>query len=94
MFRIFVAVVAVALIALPSILIALRWQAAAPVRLLVGGLAFIAPLVLIWGIHLVPAFNGEAPDNPSFWRGIGILLSTATLIIPWLLYTALREKLE
>jgi hypothetical protein len=94
MFRIFLSVVAVALIALPSILIALRWNAAAPVRLLVGGLAFITPLVLIWAIHLVPAFNGQAPDNPSFWRGIGILLSTATLILPWMIYTALRDKLE
>jgi hypothetical protein len=94
MFRVFVAIVAVVLIAVPSILIALRWRASIPVRLLVGGLAFIAPLVLIWAIHLVPAFNGQAPDNPSFWRGVGILLSTATLIIPWLIYSALRERLE
>ncbi len=94
MFRIFLSVVAIALIAAPSILIALRWNAAPPVRLLVGGLAFVTPLVMIWAIHLVPAFNGQAPDNPSFWRGIGILLSTATLIVPWMIYSALREKLE
>jgi hypothetical protein len=93
MFRIFVAVVAVTLIAAPSILIALRWNAAPPVRLLVGGLAFVTPLVLIWAIHLVPAFNGQAPQDAAFWRGVGILLSTSTLIFPWLVYSALRDRL-
>lgn len=94
MFRIFAAVVAVSLIALPAILICLRWRAPTPARLILGGVAFIAPLVLVWAIHLVPAFNGESPTNPSFWRGVGILLSTSTLIIPWLIYTAVRERLD
>ncbi len=94
MFRIVVAVVAVALIALPSILICLRWRAPVAARLALGGAAFVTPLTLIWLIHLVPAFNGQAPDWPSFWRGIGILLSASTLIVPWLIYTAVRERLE
>jgi protein-S-isoprenylcysteine O-methyltransferase Ste14 len=94
MFRIFVAVIAVALIALPSILICLKWRAPMPARLLLAGAAFVAPLLMIWGIHLVPAFNGTAESNPSFWRGVGVLLSAATLIVPWLIYTAVREKLE
>lgn len=94
MFRIAVAVAATALIALPAILICLRWRAPMPARLMLGAVAFIAPLFLIWAIHLVPSFNGEAPDNPSFWRGIGVLLSASTLIVPWLIYTAVREKLD
>lgn len=94
MFRIVVAVVATALIALPSILICLKWRASMPARLILGGVAFVTPLFLIWAIHLVPAFNGEAPDNPSFWRGIGVLLSASTLIVPWLIYTSVRERLE
>jgi formate hydrogenlyase subunit 3/multisubunit Na+/H+ antiporter MnhD subunit len=93
MFRVFVAVVAVALIALPSILICVKWRAALPARLLLAGAAFVTPLLLIWGIHMVPAFNGEADSNPSFWRGVGILLSASTLILPWLIYTAVRERL-
>jgi hypothetical protein len=92
MFRIVVAVVAVALIALPSILICLRWRVDLPLRLLLAVTAFVLPLVMIWGIHLVPSFNGQAPENPSFWRGIGILLSTATLIVPWLIYTVVRDR--
>lgn len=92
--RIILAVAAVAMIALPSILICLKWRVATPLRLLLAGLAFTAPLILIWAIHLVPSFNGEAPTNPSFWRGIGILLSTATLIIPWLIYTAVRDRAD
>lgn len=94
MFRVFLAVVAVTLIALPSILICLRWRAALPARLALAAVAFATPLVLIWAIHLVPSFNGEATSNPSFWRGIGVLLSTTTLIVPWLIYTAVRERLE
>lgn len=92
MVRIMLAVAAVALIALPSILIALRWHRPAPARLALAGLAFVAPLVLIWAIHLVPSFNGQSPDNPAFWRGVGILLSTSTLIVPWLIYSAVRDR--
>lgn len=92
MFRVVVAVVLVALLALPSILIAARWRAAMPLRIAVAGLAFVLPLLAIWGIHLVPAFNGQAPEHGSFWRGVGILLSASTLILPWLVYTAVRER--
>jgi hypothetical protein len=92
MVRIVLAVAAVALIALPSILIALRWDRSAPARLALAGVAFVTPLVLIWGIHLVPSLNGQSPDNPAFWRGVGILLSTSTLIVPWLIYSAVRER--
>ncbi len=94
MVRIILAVVAVALIALPSMLICLRWRIALPMRLATAGIAFVTPLVLIWAIHLVPSFNGQAPVNAPFWRGVGVLLSTATLIVPWLIYTAGRDRAE
>jgi hypothetical protein len=92
MLRVFFAVIAVALVALPAILICLNERLATPLRLALGGLAFVAPLLLIWAIHLVPAFNGEAPDNPAFWRSIGVLLSASTLIVPWLIYTMARRR--
>jgi formate hydrogenlyase subunit 3/multisubunit Na+/H+ antiporter MnhD subunit len=92
MFRVIVAVVLVSLLALPAILIAARWRAALPLRLLLAGTAFVLPLLAIWGIHLVPAFNGEAAEHGSFWRGVGILLSASTLILPWLIYSAVRER--
>ncbi len=94
MFRIVLAVVAVVLIALPSILICTTWRAALPFRLALAAMAFATPLVLIWAIHLVPSFNGQAPDNAAFWRGVGILLSTSTLILPWLIYTVIRDRAE
>ena len=94
MLRIVLAIVAVVLIALPSILICTTSRAVLPVRLFLAAAAFITPLVLIWSIHLVPSFNGQAPDNAPFWRGIGILLSTSTLILPWLIYTVVRERAE
>lgn len=92
MFRIVAAVAAVALIAAPAILICVKWRAPLPARLFLGGAAFVAPLLLIWLIHLVPAFNGAAPDHPWFWRGVGVLLSASTLIVPWLIYTAVRDR--
>lgn len=92
MLRILLAVVAVALVALPAILICLNDRLATSVRLILGAVAFVAPLALIWAIHLVPTFNGEAPDNPSFWRGVGILLSASTLIVPWLIHAAVRGR--
>ncbi|MGL4441371.1 MAG: hypothetical protein ACRCUE_19110 [Bosea sp. (in: a-proteobacteria)] len=92
MLRVLFAVVVVALVALPAILICLNERLATPLRLILGALAFVAPLVLIWAIHQVPAFNGEAPDNPAFWRSIGVLLSAATLIVPWLIYAVVKGR--
>ncbi len=92
MLRIVLAVVAVVLIALPSIMICTMSRAPLPVRLALGAAAFVTPLIVIWSIHLVPAFNGQAPEYASFWRGVGILLSASTLIVPWLLYTAVRDR--
>lgn len=92
MLRIFLAVIAVALVALPAILICLNDRLAVPLRLILAGLAFMAPLLLIWAIHLVPAFNGEAPSSPAFWRSIGVLLSIATLIVPWLIYAGVKGR--
>lgn len=92
MLRIVFAVIVVALVALPSILICLNQRLATPLRFMLGASAFGAPLALIWAIHLVPAFNGEAPDNPAFWRSIGVLLSMTTLIVPWLIYTIARGR--
>jgi hypothetical protein len=92
MLRIFFAVVAVALVALPAILICLNQRLSAPLRIVLGGLAFVTPAVLIWAIHLVPAFNGDAPDNPAFWRSVGVLLSVATLIVPWLIQAAVNRR--
>jgi hypothetical protein len=92
MFRIFVAVIVVALVAAPAILIASRSRLAPGLRLLLSALAFIAPVVLVWAIHLVPAFNGEAPQNAGLWRSVGVLLSVASLIVPWLIYAAVRDR--
>jgi hypothetical protein len=92
MFRLVAAVVAVALLALPSILIAARSPLPAGARLLLSAFSFLSPLVMIWAIHLVPALNGEAPDHSAFWRGVGILLSASTLIVPWLIYAAVRDR--
>jgi hypothetical protein len=92
MIRLVLAVAAVALLALPAILIAARWERPWPLRLLLAGFAFVTPLMLIWAIHLVPSLNGQSPDNPAFWRGVGILLSASTLIVPWLIYTSVRSR--
>jgi hypothetical protein len=92
MLRIVFAVIVVALVALPAILICLDQRRPLQLRVLLAALAFMAPLMLIWAIHLVPAFNGEAPENPAFWRSIGVLLSITTLIVPWLIYTVVRGR--
>ena len=92
MLRLVAAVVAVALLALPAILIAARSPLPACARLLLSAFAFLSPLLMIWAIHLVPALNGEAPDHSAFWRGVGILLSVATLIVPWLIYAVARDR--
>lgn len=92
MLRLVFAVVAVALVALPAILICLDQRLPSPLRLALAALAFITPLVLIWAIHLVPALNGQAPDNPAFWRSLGVLLSASTLSLPWLIYAALKGR--
>jgi hypothetical protein len=92
MLRVFFAVIAVALVALPAVMICLNERLATPSRFVLGALAFVAPLALIWAIHLVPSFNGEAPDNPAFWRSIGVLLSASTLIVPWLIYTLANRR--
>ena len=92
MFRILLAVAAIALVALPAILICLSDRLATPQRLLVAAIAFIAPFALIWAIHLVPAFNGEAQSQPAFWRGVGIVLSVSTLIVPWLIFTLVKGR--
>jgi formate hydrogenlyase subunit 3/multisubunit Na+/H+ antiporter MnhD subunit len=94
MFRVFASVLVLALVALPAVLIALRWRTALPVRLATAAMVFVTPLVLIWLIHLVPAFDGRAPEHASLWRGVGIVLSASTLILPWLIYSALREHLD
>lgn len=92
MLRIFFAVIVVALVALPAILICLNDRLATPFRLFLASLAFLAPLLLIWAIHLVPAFDGQAPDNPAFWRSIGVLLSMTTLTVPWLIYAGVKGR--
>ncbi len=94
MLRIIVGLVMVLLLAAPSILIALRWRAPSPVRVGLAAAAFTLPLVLIWAIHQNPAFDGRSPTDPAFWRGIGVLLSASTLILPWLLYGALRDRFD
>lgn len=92
MFRILLAVAAVALVALPAILICLNDRISTARRLLISALAFVAPFALIWLIHLVPAFNGEAQSYPAFWRSVGVLLSVSTLIVPWLIYTLVKGR--
>jgi hypothetical protein len=94
MLRIVFAVIAVALVALPAVLICLNQRLAPPLRLVLGAAAFLAPLVLVWAIHQVPALNGTAPEHPAFWRSVGILLSMSTLIVPWLIYAAVRGRVS
>ncbi len=61
-------------------------------RLLLGVLIFLAPFVLIVAVQLVPAFNGTSPNHGQAWRAVGVFLSTASFILPWALFAALRGK--
>jgi hypothetical protein len=94
MLRVIFAVIVVALVALPAILISLNGRLRLPLRLFLAAAAFVAPLLLIWAIHLVPAFNGEAPQNANFWRGVGVLLSASMLIVPWLIHAAIKRQTD
>ena len=53
---------------------------------------FITPFALVFLVQMVPALNGSAHDNPSAWRALGVLLSTAGFILPWCLFAILRGR--
>lgn len=51
---------------------------------------FVTPFVVVALVQMVPALNGEALSHASAWRAVGVLLSTASFILPWVLFAWAR----
>jgi formate hydrogenlyase subunit 3/multisubunit Na+/H+ antiporter MnhD subunit len=53
---------------------------------------FVTPFLVIALVHMVPALNGEALHNQQAWRALGVFLSTASFILPWVLFAWARGR--
>jgi hypothetical protein len=87
-----VLVVIAIFVAVPALLTLFQPGKALVTRLIWTVAIFISPFVVLFIVGNIPALNGQAVHDPSFWRSFGVLFSTAAFILPWCLYAILNRK--
>lgn len=78
--------------AVPALLLLFSQERPLAQRVFWAIVTFVTPFALVLLVQMVPALNGSAHHNPSAWRALGVLLSTAGFILPWCLFAVLRRR--
>ena len=78
--------------AIPSLMLLFSQGRPLAQRVMWAIITFMTPFALILLVQLVPALNGSAHQDPSAWRAVGVLLSTASFIVPWCMFAILRGR--
>ncbi len=79
-------------VAVPALLMLFSQGRTLASRVFWTAVIFIAPFLVILVVQLVPALNGQSLTAPSAWRAVGVLLMTASFILPWCLFAILRRS--
>ncbi len=84
--RLAIIVIVAIFVAAPALLALFQPGKALLARLIWAVAIFISPFLIIGIVNAIPALNGEAARDASFWRAFGVLFSTAAFIVPWCMY--------
>jgi hypothetical protein len=81
-----------AFVAVPALLMLFSQSRPVMQRVMWALVIFLAPFAIIALVNTVPALNGTALQYASAGRAVGVLLMTASFILPWCLFAILRGR--
>ena len=80
------------MIAAPALMMLARRDLPIGSRISRALVIFLAPALVLAFIQNVPALDGRSLDHPNAWAALRIVLTGASLILPWCLYVWLARR--
>lgn len=90
--RILLTLIAFGMIAAPALMMLARGDLPPGRRILGALLIFCAPALMLGFIQSVPELDGRSLSHPNAWALARVVLTGASLILPWCLYVGLAGR--
>jgi hypothetical protein len=90
--RVVLTLLAFAMIAVPALLMLSRDGLPPGRRIGRALLIFLAPALMLGLIQSVPELDGRSLGHPNLWAMLRVVLTGASLILPWCLYVWLNGR--